>query len=112
MKVIIAFVQPSLTEKIAEALAGIGIVGATATNSKEFGPDGGHSVNYRGVDFELPYNVETQLEIITHDDRVNDAVELIESITRQNNAPEAKIIIKNMDNSIRIRDGGHGDDIL
>ena len=112
MKIITAFVQPELAEEIAGMLAGIGIVGTTATTSKDFGASETHSVNYRGLEFELPYSIETQLEVVTHDDRVSDAVELIKSIISQNQVPDVKIIIKTMDDSIRIRDGSHGEDIL
>jgi nitrogen regulatory protein P-II 1 len=112
MKIITAFVHPELAEKIAEGLASIGIVGTTATTSKDFGTNETHPVNYRGVEFDLPYKIETQLEIVAPDDRLSDAVELIKAVISHNQATDVKIFVKTMDDSIRIRDGSHGEDIL
>lgn len=112
MKVVIAYIEPSLTEKIAEALAGIGIIGATATDAREFGPGEFRPINYRGVESEQPYSKETQLEVITQDNRVNEVVEMIKSIATQSDFPKVKILVKSMDDTIRIRDGSHGDEIL
>ena len=112
MKVIIVYIKPFLTEQIAEALAGIGVVGVTVTEAKDFEQGKTRKEIYRGTEFEIPYEATTQLEIITHDNRVDEAVELIESINRHYEITDTKIIIKNMDDTIRIRDGVHGDDTL
>lgn len=112
MKVIIAFIDPSLTEKIAEALAAISIVGVTATKAKEFDADIAHTTTKHNIESNATFQNEIQLEVITHDKRVDDAVELIKSIAIQYRLPVAKIIIKHLDDSVRIRDGSHGEDVL
>ena len=112
MKVIIVHIKPFLTEQIAEALASIGVIGVTVTEAKGFERGKTRKEIYRGTEFEIPYETTTQLEIITQDNRIDEAVELIESINRHYGITDAKIIIKNMDDTIRIRDGVHGDDTL
>lgn len=99
MKVLIVHIHPFVSEKIAEALAGIGIVGVTVSQSKEY---------ERGI----PEDERVQIEVITHDERIDDAIDLIKQITRQYNVSDADIIVKNMDDTIRIRDGKHGEDTL
>ena len=112
MKIIIAYIDPSLVEPIAEALAGIGIIGATATTAKDFGAGKFKPLYPHGADNEQPFTMETQLEVITQDLRVDEAVEIIKTVCERHRQPAAKIIIKVMDDSVRIRDGGHGEDVL
>lgn len=112
MKVLIAIIKPFLTEQIAEALAGIGIVGVTVSESKDFDQGKSHKEIYRGTEYVVPYEPTTKLEIITQDHRVDEAIALIQSINKQYDSPDYKIIVKNMDDTIRIRDGSHGDDTL
>lgn len=112
MKVLIVYIQPFLTEQIAEALAEIDIVGITVTEAKDFENGKSHTELYRGTEFNLPYVATMQLEIITQDDRVDNAIELIRTIHKQYNIDDLKIIVKSMDNTIRIRDGKHGDETL
>ena len=48
MKTVRAVIRPDLYEKVAEALAGIGVVGITATDCMGHGRQKGHTELYRG----------------------------------------------------------------
>ena len=52
------------------------------------------------------------LEVVVPDDRVHDVVELLESIMKSDQSSKGKVMIKGMEDAIRIRDGQHGDEAL
>lgn len=112
MKIIKAVVRPHLYEDIAEALAGIGIVGVTATECMGHGRQKGHTAVYRGTEYDTKFVSKVNLEVVVENDRVDEAVELIESIARSGEVGDGKIFVKELDDAIRIRDGQHGNKVL
>ena len=105
-------IRPDLYEKVAEALAAIGVVGITATECMGHGRQKGHKEIYRGAEYEVKYVPKTNLEIVVSDDRVDDVVQLLETHARSGKVGDGKIFIKDTNDAIRIRDGQHGDDVL
>lgn len=112
MKTVKAVIRPDLYEKVAEALAGIGVVGVTATDCKGHGRQKGHTEIYRGAEYEVKYVPKMDLEIVVSDDRVDDVVQLLETHARSGKVGDGKIFVKETDDAIRIRDGQQGDDVL
>jgi len=112
MKIIKAVVRPHLYEDLAEALAGIGVVGVTATECMGYGRQKGHTAVYRGAEYDVKFVSKVNLEIVVEDDRVEDVVRLIESVARSGEVGDGKIFIKELDDAIRIRDGQRGNRVL
>ena len=112
MKTVKAVIRPHLYEKVAEALASIGVVGVTATDCMGHGRQKGHETIYRGTEYEVKYVPKTNLEIVVDDKRVDEVVELLESIAKSGKVGDGKIFIKPVDDAIRIRDGHRGDQVL
>ncbi|WP_455206452.1 P-II family nitrogen regulator [Kaarinaea lacus] len=112
MKTVKAVVRPHLYEDIAEALAGIGVVGVTATECMGHGRQKGHTEIYRGAEYEVKFVSKVNLEVVVEDDRVEDVVALLESIARSGEVGDGKIFVKELDDAIRIRDGQRGSQVL
>lgn len=112
MKTVRAVIRPDLYEKVAEALAGIGVVGITATDCLGHGRQKGHKEIYRGTEYEVKYVPKTNLEIVVSDDRVDDVIELLEKYARSGKVGDGKIFIKDTTDAIRIRDGHRGKEVL
>lgn len=112
MKTVKAIVRPHLYEKIAEELAGIGVVGVTATDCVGYGRQKGHSEVYRGAEYEVKFVSKINLEVVVQDDRVEDVVALLESTAKTGQVGDGKIFIKDMNEAIRIRDGQRGNLVI
>jgi nitrogen regulatory protein PII len=112
MKIIKAVVRPNLYEDIAEALAGIGVVGITATECMGHGRQKGHTAIYRGAEYDVKFVSKVNLEVVVEDDRVDDVVALLESTARSGQVGDGKIFVKDLDDAIRIRDGQRGSKVL
>lgn len=112
MKIVKAVVRPNLYEDIAEALAGIGVVGVTATECMGHGRQKGHTAVYRGTEYDVKFVSKVNLEVVVDDDRVDEVVELLESTARSGQVGDGKIFVKELDDAIRIRDGQHGSEVL
>ena len=112
MKTINAVIRPGLYEKVAEALAGIGVIGVTATDCMGHGRQKGHTELYRGAEYEVKYVPKTHLEIVVDDSRVEDVVQLLETYARSGKVGDGKIFIKSTVGAYRIRDGQHGSQVL
>ena len=112
MKTVKAVIRPDVYEKVAEALAGIGVVGITATDCMGHGRQKGHTEIYRGAEYEVKYVPKTNLEIVVDDDRVDDVVHLLETHARSGKVGDGKIFIRETNDAIRIRDGQRGAEVL
>jgi len=112
VKSVKAVIRPDLYEKVAEALAGIGVVGLTATECMGHGRQKGHPEIYRGVEYEVKYVPKIHLDIVVDDDRVSDVIELLELHARSGKVGDGKIFINPLHDAIRIRDGQRGVEIL
>jgi len=112
MKIVVAVIRPRFLEEIAETLAECGIVGITATKVSGYGREqrikgAGHSTLDNG-----DYENKVQTEIVIPDNRQDEVIQILDRIAKTGKVGDGKIFIKEMDNAVRIRDGGSGDVIL
>lgn len=112
MKIIKAIVRPHLYEQIAESLAGIGVVGITATDCMGHGRQKGYTEFNPDANLEVIYVDKVNLEIAVTDDRVDDVIELLEAAARSGQVGDGKIFIRELYDAVRIRDGMHGIPVL
>ena len=112
MKIIKAIVRPHLYEQIAESLAGIGVIGITATDCMGHGRQKGYA-DFKADDIvDVRYVDKVNLEIAVTDDRVEDVVELLEAAAKSGQVGDGKIFIRDLFDAVRIRDGMHGIQVL
>jgi len=105
MKIVVAIIRPRFLEEIAETLAESGIVGITATNVA--GYDETQNTFNNGA-----HEDRVQTEIVIPNHRQDEVIAILDRIAKTGNVGDGKIFIKDMDNAVRIRDGGSGDIVL
>ena len=114
MKMITAFIQPKRLDVVREALSGININGATATEVKGFGRQKGHTELYRGSEFIIQFLPKVKLEIAITDEQIDEVVETISSACKINGGKigDGKIFVSSLDQVVRIRTGETGPDAI
>ncbi len=109
MKQIQAIIRPEKLDPVKDALVAIGINGITVTSVQGFGQQMGHTEVYRGVKMEARLLPKVMITAVVSDGSVDAVIEAIRSSARTGDIGDGKIIITNVENSIRIRTGETGD---
>jgi nitrogen regulatory protein PII len=109
VKQIQAIIRPEKLEPVKDALVALGINGMTVTAVQGFGQQMGHTEVYRGVKMEARLLTKVMVTSVVSDGSVDAVVEAILSSARTGEIGDGKIIVTNVENSIRIRTGESGD---
>lgn len=109
MKKIEAIIRPAKLEEIKEALAKFDIHGLTITQVMGCGNQKGKTEIYRGAVFELKLLQKLKIEIVAHDKDLSEIIKIITEAAKTGEIGDGKIFIYNIEDTIRIRTGEHGD---
>jgi nitrogen regulatory protein PII len=109
VKQIQAIIRPEKLDPVKDALVALGINGMTVTTVQGFGQQMGHTEVYRGVKIEARLLSKVMITAVVKDGSVDAVIEGILSSARTGEIGDGKIIITNVENSIRIRTGESGD---
>jgi nitrogen regulatory protein PII len=109
MKKIEAIIKPFKLEDVKEALSGIGVEGMTVSEVKGFGRQKGHTEIYRGSEYTVDFLPKIKVEIVLPDARVTEAVQAIVKAAKTGKIGDGKIFVTNIDNAVRIRTEGTGE---
>jgi nitrogen regulatory protein PII len=112
MQMIEAVIKPNKLEVVKQALAGGGLLGATAVECKGFGRQMGHTERYRGPKNDVGFVPKLLLKVAVKDEDVDRAVELIIAAARTGNVGDGKIFVFPVTRVIRIRTGESGNDAI
>jgi nitrogen regulatory protein P-II 1 len=112
MKKIEAVIKPFKTDDVREALGEAGITGMTVSEVKGFGRQKGHTELYRGAEYQIDFLPKVKLEIVVADDRVDAAVEAIESAAKTGKIGDGKIFVYPVESAVRIRTGERDEDAI
>ena len=74
MKKVEAVIKPFKLDEVKEQLSEIGIKGITVSEVKGFGRQKGHAELYRGAEYIVDFLPKIKMEIIIHDELVNDVI--------------------------------------
>ena len=105
MKQITAIIKPFKLDDVREGLEKIGITGLTITEVKGVGRQKGHSELYRGAEYVVDFLPKVKIEIVAHENRVDEIIEAIVSASRTGKVGDGKIFVTHIDQIIRIRTG-------
>ena len=108
MKKIEAIIKPFKMDDVREALAEVGISGMTVSEVKGFGRQKGHTELYRGAEYQVDFLPKIKIELVLDDERVEQAIEAIESSAKTGKIGDGKIFVTTVDEIIRIRTGETG----
>jgi nitrogen regulatory protein PII len=103
MKKIEAIIKPFKLEEVKDALGEIGIEGMTVTEVKGFGRQKGHTEIYRGSEYTVDFLPKIKVEIVTSDDKLDDAVTAIVKSAKTGKIGDGKVFVSTVDEAVRIR---------
>lgn len=109
MKKIEAIIKPFKLPEVKEALADFGIVGMTVTEVKGFGRQKGQTEVYRGSEYSVDFLPKIKIEVVLHEDKVEDAVDAIIEAARTGKIGDGKIFVLPIEEAVRIRTEERGD---
>ena len=112
MKKIEAIIKPFKMDDVREALAEVGIAGMTVSEVKGFGRQKGHTELYRGAEYQVDFLPKIKIELVLDDDRVEQAVEAIQSSAKTGKIGDGKIFVTTVETAIRIRTGEQNEEAI
>jgi len=112
MKMISAVIKQFKLDDVKDALSAAGIQGMTVTEVKGFGRQKGHVEIYRGASFEVRFIPKLKIEIAVSDDKLEEAVKIIQKSAHTGEIGDGKIFIYDLNDVVRIRTGEKGEAAL
>ncbi len=112
MKKVEAVIKPFKLDEVKDTLNEIGIKGITVTEVKGFGRQKGHTELYRGAEYVVDFLPKIKLEIIIADNQLDEVVNAVIKSAQTGRIGDGKIFITNLEDTIRIRTGEHGEDAI
>ena len=112
MKMIAAVIKHFKLDDVKDALSAAGIQGMTVTEVKGFGRQKGHVEIYRGASFEVRFIPKLKIEIAVSDEKLEEAVKIIQKSAHTGEIGDGKIFIYDLKDIVRIRTGEKGEAAL
>ncbi len=112
MKKVEAIIKPFKVDEVKDALKEIGVQGMTVTEVKGFGRQKGHSEFYRGAEYVVDFLPKVKVDVVVPEDQVSEVVDCLCKAARTGKIGDGKIFITEVVDSIRIRTGERGEDIV
>lgn len=112
MKLIEAVIKPQKLDEVKDALAAIGILGATAIEVKGYGRQLGHTERYRGAKMDIGFVPKVLLKVVVKDGDLDRVLKTIAETARTGAVGDGKIFVTNVEKVVRIRTGETDDTAL
>ncbi len=108
MKKIEAIIRTQKFDSVRDALAQIGVNFFTLKEVKGYGLQKGKKLTYRGSSYGSDYISRLQLDIITSAEKLDEIVETIITSAKTGDVGDGKIIVFDIETTVRIRNGDRG----
>jgi nitrogen regulatory protein P-II 1 len=105
MKLIKAIVRPNKLDEVVEALRKTGVAGVTVTEVRGHGKQKGHTVVYRGNEYNVDLLPKMQVEVIVEDDVADEIIQTIIASGRTGEIGDGRVFVLPVEQSYRIRTG-------
>jgi nitrogen regulatory protein P-II 1 len=112
MKLVVAIIKPHRLDDVKESLREAGVSGLTTIEAQGFGRQRGHTEIYRGAEYQIDFVPKVQIEVLVHDGRVEEIVDLIMGSARTGKIGDGKIWVLPVEQVYRIRTGEMGPDAV
>jgi nitrogen regulatory protein PII len=112
VKLVVAIVKPFKLDEVKEALREIGVNGLTVTDVQGFGRQRGHTEVYRGAEYQVDFVPKAKVEVLAHEDQVQQVVDAILKTARTGKIGDGKIFVLSAEQVYRIRTGEMGPDAI
>ena len=107
-----AIIKPFKLEEVKEALRGAGVLGLTVSEVQGYGRQGGKSEVFRGSEYKVDFVPKVKIEVMAHDDQVDQVVDAILKTARTGKIGDGKIFVLPAEQVFRIRTGERGPDAI
>jgi nitrogen regulatory protein PII len=112
VKLVVAIVKPFKLDEVKEALREIGVNGLTVTDVQGFGRQRGHTEVYRGAEYQVDFVPKAKVEVLAHEDQVQQVIDAILKTARTGKIGDGKIFVLSAEQVYRIRTGEMGPDAI
>ena len=112
MKLVVAIIKPHRLDEVKEALRSIGVNGLTTTDVQGFGRHRGHTEVYRGAEYQVDFVPKVKIEVLAHDDQVQQIIDAVLKTARTGKIGDGKIFVMPAEDVYRIRTGERGPDAI
>jgi nitrogen regulatory protein PII len=112
MKLVVAIIKPHRLDEVKEALRSIGVNGLTTTDVQGFGRQRGHTEVYRGAEYQVDFVPKVKIEVLAHDDQVQQIIDAVLKTARTGKIGDGKIFVMPAEEVYRIRTGERGPDAI
>tara|TARA_Y100001960_G_scaffold300210_1_gene349064 strand:+ start:883 stop:1221 length:339 start_codon:yes stop_codon:yes gene_type:complete len=112
MKKVDAIIKPFKLDEVKDKLNEIGIKGITVSEVKGFGRQKGHTELYRGAEYVVDFLPKIKLEIVIHDNLLDDVISTIMNAGQTGRIGDGKIFVTDLVDAVRIRTGERGEDAI
>jgi nitrogen regulatory protein P-II 1 len=109
MKKIDAYIRVNKLDEVKAALEEVGIHGLSCEQVRGYGRQLGRTDKYRGSTYAVNLLPKMKLEIVVKDEDLEEALEVIERVTKTGEIGDGKIFVSEVLDAIRVRTGEHGD---
>ena len=112
MKLITAIVKPFKLDDVKAALEVLGVQGLTVSEVQGFGRQRGHTEVYRGAEYTVDFVPKVKIEVMAHEDQVQQVVDAVLKTARTGKIGDGKIFVLPAEQVYRIRTGERGPDAI
>ena len=112
MKLVTAIVKPHRIDDVKDALREIGVSGLTTTDVEGLGRQRGHTEVYRGAEYQVDFVPKVKVEVMAHEDQVQQIVDAILKTARTGKIGDGKVFVLPAEQVYRIRTGERGPDAI
>jgi nitrogen regulatory protein P-II 1 len=112
MKKIEAIIRPEKLNAVKDVLSEIGVQGMTVSNVMGFGNQKGYTQIYRGQEIETRLLLKIKLEVVISNEIADQVIATIIKTAKTGKFGDGKIFVFDVENTIRIRTGEHGNDAV
>jgi nitrogen regulatory protein PII len=104
MKLIKCIIRPERRDDVIGALSRVA-AGMTVSYARGHGRQKGHTVTYRGIEYEVTLLPKVVIEIVSDDNRVDDIVSALIRTARTGSIGDGRIFIHPVEGAYHVRTG-------
>jgi nitrogen regulatory protein PII len=112
VKLVTIIVKPFRLADVVSAAMEAGAGGATVTEVKGFGRQGGHSESYRGTEYQIELVPKACVELVVDDQHLPRVFEAVTTAARTGRIGDGKAWVRDLDSIVRVRTGETGADAI
>jgi nitrogen regulatory protein PII len=109
MKLVTAIIKPFKLDELRDELFKIGVQGLTVNEVQGIGRQKGNTEIYRGAEYVVDFLPKTRIDIVISDKLLELVIDVILKSTHTGKIGDGKILIKSVEQVIRIRTGESGE---